>query len=288
MVYFFYPSRETLEVSLTGTTCSLNCAHCNAQYLKGMRTKEDILNILEKNPGRFKSILISGGSTPEGKVPLIPHMDFIKKVHSMGLKLNFHTGLISEEEIRAIKPYVERISFDFVYDNRVIQDVYNLKDKTREDFEKTYLLMRRIIGGRIENDEGLPQSRVVPHITLGLKCGEIDSGEEDTIDELAYIKPTIIVIDVFIPTKGTPYENCPTPDLDKVLSMIDKAHRRTSRTTTLFLGCMRPFGEYRERLDIEAYKLGVKGFVLPSKALRDLVKENNEEVRVFNECCALI
>ncbi|MFU2158377.1 radical SAM protein [Caldisericum sp. AR60] len=288
MVFFFYPSRETLEVSLTGTACSLNCNHCNARYLSRMKTKEQILEILENHPGRFKSILISGGSTKDGKVPILEHMDFIKKVHSMGLKLNFHTGLLSEEEIRAIKPYVERISFDFVYDDRVIQEVYHLKDKTKEDFEKTYLLMRRIIGGRIENEEGLPQSRVVPHITLGIKCGEIDEGEEDTIDELAFIKPTLIVIDVFIPTKGTPFENCPVPDLDKVLKMVDKAYRRTSRTTTLFLGCMRPFGEYRELLDVEAYKLGVKGFVLPSKSLRDLLKEQGEEVRIFNECCALI
>lgn len=288
MIFFFYPSRETLEVSLTNASCSLNCAHCNAQYLKRMKTKEEILEILNKFPGRFKSILVSGGSTPEGKVPILEHMDFIEKVHSMGLKINFHTGLLDENEIRAIKPYAERVSFDFVYDDRVIQEVYHLKEKTKEDFEKTYLLMRRIIGGRIENPMNIPQSRVVPHITLGLKCGEIDSGEEDTIDELAYIKPTLLVIDVFVPTKGTPFENCPLPPLEKVLQMIDKAYRRMSRTTTLFLGCMRPFGNYREILDVEAYKLGVKGFVLPSRALRELIKKENEEVLEINECCALI
>jgi len=288
MVYFFYPSRETLEVSLTGSACALNCAHCNAQYLLGMKTKEEILKIIENNPNRYKSILISGGSTKDGKVPILDHMDFIKKVYSMGLKINFHTGLLSKEEIESIKPYAERISFDFVYDDRVIKEVYHLEDKTKEDFEKTYLLMRRLIGGRIERPDNIPSSRVVPHITLGLKCGEIDDGEVETIDELAFIKPTLLVIDVFIPTKGTPYENCPKPDLNKVLQIIDKAYRRMSRTTTLFLGCMRPFGEYREILDVEAYKLGVKGFVLPSRSLKELVKKEGEEVLESNECCALI
>jgi len=134
MIYFFYPSKETLEVSLTGTTCALKCAHCNAQYLSGMKSKEAILKTIEANPGKFKSILVSGGSTVEGKVPILEHMDFIKKVYSMGFKLNFHTGLLTEEEIRTIKPYVERISFDFVYDDRVIQEVYHLKQKTKERF----------------------------------------------------------------------------------------------------------------------------------------------------------
>ena len=287
MVFFFYPSRRTLEVSLTGRSCSLNCNHCNGQYLKGMKTEEEALDLIEKFPRRFKSILISGGSTLEGKVPILSHIAFIEKVYSMGYKLNFHTGLLEEEEIRAIKPYVERISFDFVYDERVIKEVYHLKEKTKEDFEKTYLLMRRIIGGRIENPLHYPETRVVPHITLGLKCGEIDEGEEDTIDELACIKPTLLVIDVFIPTKGTPFEHCPVPDIEKVLKMIDKARRRMSRTTTLFLGCMRPFGPYRDTLDVEAYKLGVKGFVLPSRNLKDLLKGKEEVVEV-DECCALI
>lgn len=288
MIFLFYPSKETLEVSLTGSACALKCAHCNAQYLSNMKSKESILNIIEKNPNKFKSILISGGSTLEGKVPILEHMDFIKKVYSMGLTLNFHTGLLSEEEIRTIKPFVGRISFDFVYDDRVIQEVYHLKEKTKEDFEKTYLLMRRIIGGRIENEYGYPSSRVVPHITFGLKCGEIDSGEEDALDELAFIKPTLLVINVFIPTKGTPFENCKTPDLDKVLKLIDKAYRRMSRTTTLFLGCMRPFGYYRDMLDVEAYKLGVKGFVLPSRKLTELLENDGVEVKTINECCALI
>jgi uncharacterized radical SAM superfamily protein len=51
---------------------------------------------------------------------------------------------------------------------------------------------------------------------------------------------------------------------------------------------MRPFGEYREALDLAAYEEGVKGFVLPSKPLLRKVNENKEEVVKREECCALI
>ncbi len=287
MIFFFYPSGRTIAMSLTGTRCELKCKHCNAQYLKGMLTKEQTLKLLQSKPGYYKSVLVSGGSTKEGKVPVVQNLRFIKKLYKSGLKLNFHTGLLDREEILKIKPFVSRVSFDFIYDDEVIKNVYGLLDKTKEDYEKTYLLMRRIIGGRIENEEGYPSSRVVPHFTIGLNCGKITKGDFDTISELAYLKPTLLVIDVFIPTRGTPFENCPPPPLDGVKEVLDKARRRLTRTT-MFLGCMRPFGAYREKLDLIAYENGVKGFVKPSKPLIEKVKSSREKIIIKEECCALI
>ncbi len=287
MIFFFYPSGRTIAMSLTGTYCELKCKHCNAQYLKGMLTKEQTLKAIESRPGYYKSVLVSGGSTKEGKVPVVQNLRFIKKLYKMGLKLNFHTGLLERDEILKIKPYASRISFDFIYDDEVIKNVYGLNEKTKEDYEKTYLLMRRLVGGRIENKEGYPSSRVVPHYTIGLNCGKITKGDFDTISELAYLKPTLLVIDVFIPTKGTPFENCPPPPLEGVREILDKARRRLTRTT-MFLGCMRPFGEYREKLDLMAYELGVKGFVKPSRPLIEKVKNSGEKIVIKEECCALI
>lgn len=287
MIFFFYPSGRTIAMSLTGTYCELKCKHCNAQYLKGMLTKEQTLKAIESRPGYYKSVLVSGGSTKEGKVPVVQNLRFIKKLYKMGLKLNFHTGLLERDEILKIKPYASRISFDFIYDDEVIKNVYGLTEKTKEDYEKTYLLMRRLVGGRIENKEGYPSSKVVPHYTIGLNCGKITKGDFDTISELAYLKPTLLVIDVFIPTKGTPFENCPPPPLEGVREILDKARRRLTRTT-MFLGCMRPFGEYREKLDLMAYELGVKGFVKPSRPLIEKVKNSGEKIVIKEECCALI
>ncbi len=287
LVFFFYPSKGTLTVSLTGSYCALNCEHCNAQYLNRMTTPEKAIKILEENPHKYDSLLISGGSTIEGKIPILNHLDFIKFAHSKGVKLNFHTGLLTKDEIVAIKPYAERVSFDFVYDDNIIQKVYHLKNKTKDDFEKTYLLLRRILGGRIENNLGYPSTRVIPHVTIGLNCGEVTKEDFATIDELAIIKPTLLIIDIFVPTKGTPFENCPVPESKRVLEVIDKAHRKLTKTT-LFLGCMRPFGEYRDNIDVSSYKIGVKGFVMPSRALIGQVKTSGEEVINRNECCALI
>jgi uncharacterized radical SAM superfamily protein len=252
-----------------------------------MLTKEEALKVIKDNPGKYVSALISGGSTIEGKVPVADHLPFIKTLYDMGIKLNIHAGLISEREMKAIKPYTERISFDFVYDNEVIHNVYHLFNKTRENYEKTYLLMRRIIGGKVENENRFPSTKVVPHFTIGLNCGKVTKGDFDAIEELTFLKPTLLVLDVFIPTKGTPFENCSLPQLDEVRKIINKAARRLTKTT-LFLGCMRPFGEYREILDLIAYEEGVKGFVLPSKPLLEKINENKEEVVKREECCALI
>ncbi len=287
MIFFFYPSGRTIAMSLTGTHCELKCKHCNAQYLRGMMTKEQTLEALKDRPGYYESVLVSGGSTREGKVPVVQNLRFIKRLYKTGLKLNFHTGLLDRNEILKIKPYASRVSFDFIYDDEVIKNVYGLTDKTKEDYEKTYLLMRRLLGGRIENEEGYPSSKVVPHYTIGLNCGKITKGDFDTISELAYLKPTLLVIDVFIPTKGTPFENCPPPPLEGVREILDKARRRLTRTT-MFLGCMRPFGKYREELDLMAYELGVKGFVKPSKPLIEKVKNSGEKIVIKEECCALI
>lgn len=287
MIFFFYPSGRTIAMSLTGTQCELHCDHCNAQYLRGMATKEQTLELLKKRPDYYTSVLVSGGSTKEGKVPVVKHLAFIKKLYDMGLKLNFHTGLLSAAEILKIKPYVNRISFDFMFDDKVIHDVYHLHDKDKEDYEKTYLFTRRILGGYIENKDGYPSSRIVPHFTVGLNCGKVTKGDFETIDELASLKPTLLVIDIFIPTPNTPFAKCPSPDLKDVQKLINKAHKRLSHTT-LFLGCMRPFGRYREKLDLMAYEEGIKGFVKPTKPLIELIKKNGEEIITREECCALI
>jgi len=51
---------------------------------------------------------------------------------------------------------------------------------------------------------------------------------------------------------------------------------------------MRPFGEYREKLDMMAYEEGVKGFVKPAKPLVERVRKDGEQVVTVEECCALI
>ena len=287
MIFFFFPTGRTLSISVTGTHCELMCDHCYAQYLKGMLTEEQALKLIEKNPDYYNSALISGGSTREGKVPVLQHIDFIKRLKKMGLRLNFHTGLLEKSEILKLEPYIDRISFDFMYDDNVIHNVYHL-NKTKEDYERTYLMMRRILGGRAQDSpDEYPSTRVVPHFTMGLNCGKITEGDFRTIDELAYLKPRLLVIDVFIPTRNTPFAHCPVPTLSDVSKLLDKAHNRLTQTT-LFFGCMRPFGKYREELDIMGYNKGVKGFVKPTKPLQKLVEWHNETVIKKEECCALI
>jgi len=157
LVYLsFVKVGRTIPISLTGTHCGLMCSHCNAEYLKGMLTKEQALKLIKGKPHYYTSALISGGSTAEGKVPIMQHLRFIKKLKQMGLKLN----------------YVDRLSFDFIYDDDVIHNVYHLLSKSKEDYEKTYLLIRRVLGGKIHDvPYGSPSTKTVPHFTIGLNGG---------------------------------------------------------------------------------------------------------------------
>ncbi|MBC2723618.1 MAG: radical SAM protein, partial [Desulfosporosinus sp.] len=60
-IYFDFPTK-TESVSLTGTACSLNCAHCGGHYLKGMTDIEGLeLTSQLTHELSFSSALISGG-----------------------------------------------------------------------------------------------------------------------------------------------------------------------------------------------------------------------------------
>ena len=72
---FVRPSR-TLSVSLTGSHCALDCAHCGGHYLNGMVPIEDA------DATGMTSCLISGGCDVQGKVPVDKHLSLVKALRS--------------------------------------------------------------------------------------------------------------------------------------------------------------------------------------------------------------
>ena len=117
---------DTAVISLTGAQCALDCAHCGGHYLRGMQP------IWQAKVDGATSCLISGGYDASGRVPVTAHLDRIKAIRQ-GRVMNWHVGLIGEDEIRTIAPYVDVISFDFVGDDETIREVYGL-DLTVEDY----------------------------------------------------------------------------------------------------------------------------------------------------------
>lgn len=266
LIEFDYPSR-TAVVSVTGGWCALNCAHCGRHYLRSMMP----LNRAQLDGA--KSLLLSGGCDTQGRVPLLEHLDEIRKLleGQPGLRVNCHTGLIGEAEAQTLAPLVEAFSFDFVGDDETIREVYGL-ERSVEDYIRTYQMLRRY-------------GRVVPHITLGLRGGRL-SGEYRALEILVELGVEGLVAIVFRPTKGTRYEDREPPPVNEVVEFLARA-RMALPNVPIHLGCLRPQGSYRAALDKGALRAGVNKIVLPSPAAVEMAESLGLEVARGEECCAL-
>lgn len=265
-----YTPRKTLTLSLTGTSCSLNCAHCGGHYLKSMTPIERCHDAVER--GSYSSCLLSGGCSSEGSVDIKDKLEIFRYIKGRGMRINSHVGLIEREEMEEIAPFVDRISFDFVVHDDTISEVFGT-NRRGSDYIRTYRDLR---------DMGLP---VVPHICAGLRGGAID-GEYDALEILAEIGADGLVFIVLIPTAGTRYAHRLPPQMDLLAKLFIRA-RELFRDIPINLGCMRPRGRYRAELDVMAVKCGFNGIVNPTTRARELARSRGLTLVNKEECCAL-
>lgn len=263
-IRFDRPTR-TLPVSLTGPACALRCAHCNGYYLRHMRPIWDV------QPNGASSLLISGGCDPQGRVPVGEHLERVAALRVGGRRLNWHVGFIEEEELRRIAPLVDMISFDVVGDRETAREVYGL-DMGLDAYMRTFDLLRR-------------HAPVVPHLTIGLRAGRL-SGERLALAALRERNVGHLVFLALIPTAGTAYADCAPPALPEVADLLLDA-RLMLPAAKLYLGCMRPYGAYREALDELAVRAGLNVIVNPTRAAERAARELGLEIIWGDECCAL-
>ena len=120
----FASPTATESVSVTGDRCELKCAHCNGRYLRSMKPIDEFAS---KCSGAVKSILLSGGCDLFGHVPVERCADVVSHLRGR-LRVNCHSGLVDESQARCIASFSEVISFDFVCDDRVVSDVYGVRN----------------------------------------------------------------------------------------------------------------------------------------------------------------
>ncbi len=255
---------DTAVLSLTGKQCALDCAHCGGHYLGGMRP------IWEAEPDASTSCLISGGCDPTGRVPVLAHLERVR-AWRQGRTMNWHVGFVSEEEMEAIAPLVDVVSFDFVGDDRTIQEVYGL-ERTVEDYVETYRTLRRF-------------ARTLPHVTIGLRGGELGH-ERSAIRFLRDLGAEGLVFLVFVPTPGTRYADRQPPTPAVVADLLAEARLRFP-DVPLYLGCMRPKGRYRDALDPLAVRAGINVVVSPSRPARQMAADLGLVTIKSRECCVL-
>lgn len=262
-IHFDRPSR-TLPVSVTGPRCALQCAHCGGHYLRHMRPIEAV------EPDGATSLLISGGCDPAGRVPVMEHLEAVRRL-GVGRRLNWHLGLIDEETMRAVAPLADVVSFDLVGDAETAREVYGL-DVGLDDYMAALRMMRR-------------HARVVPHITIGLRRGRL-SGELAAVSALAAEGVEALVFIILIPTEGTAFAGCTPPAVEDVADVLLEARLRLP-AARLALGCMRPHGPYRQVVDEVAVHAGLNGIVNPAWAAEGLAEALGLTITWGDECCGL-
>ncbi|WP_346353212.1 radical SAM protein [Azotosporobacter soli] len=266
-VITFATPKRTKTISVTGSECALNCAHCGGHYLQAM---QPLTELHEPADLQADSCLISGGCSKQGRVPIAQHATKLTAL-KQGRRYNIHTGLIDEKEIGTISRLADAVSFDFVGDDLTICEVLGLQHRV-EDYVQCY--------SRLKNSV-----RVVPHICIGLHGGAI-RGEYRALQLLQEMGVEALTFIVFLPTKGTKYEKHMPPPLEETIQLLARA-RLQFPTTPIHLGCMRPGGRYRSELDEWAVRLGVNTIVNPAPAARTAAQELGLEIRCKEECCVL-
>lgn len=261
--------QKTLPLSITGNVCILQCDHCKGHFLDSMIPLSKIEKKIQNN--FYKSILVSGGFDLNGKLSNIPK-NLLINLKRKGFKLNYHLGLIGEEDIKTIMEIVDEISFDLILDEEVIKNILHL-NKTSEDFKNTFKLLKRHFS-------------VTPHIILGLNWGKIER-EYEAIEFLSKFEPLKIIFIIFTPVKNTPMEHISPPRIDMLKELFAFTKKKIPMTN-LYLGCVRPSGNYREKIDFLAYEMGFKAIVNPHPKVLDYFKKNNIIEKYFDECCALL
>lgn len=274
----YVPGARFISLSITGRRCELMCKHCSGYYLRNMtpaETPHEFLSVcraLRKRGGY--GCLVSGGFDREGKLPVEGFVEAIAEAKKeTELVFNIHPGFVNRRLAKKLaEAGVDAASVDVVGDSRVVEEVYGLR-KSPEDYE---VLLRSL------KDAGIDS--VSPHVCVGLWYGR-ESKEEEALNMIRSVEPEVLVFTVLIPTRGTPMEGVSPPPPERVAELIALA-RISMPDVEISLGCMRPGGPYRRRLDALAIQAGVNRIAVPSTtAIRSACK--TLEVKKLELCCAL-
>lgn len=214
------------------------------------------------------SYLITGGCDLAGRVPILEHREIILNLPRKSIKIA-HTGLVDKEDPKRLSELIDIVSFNFVGEDRTIREIYGL-DRTVQDYVDSYRSLSRF----------LP---TYPHMTIGLDRGRV-VGEMQALDILEGLGVESLVLNLFIPTIGTVLEHVPPPPLGEVRKLLRKAR---GTFENVYLGCMRPGGSYRRKLDVMAVEEELDRIVNPTRPARELASRKGFSIEWKEECCII-
>lgn len=267
-----------LPVSVTGSACALSCDHCQAKVLEGMvsvRAGTDLYDVAARLRARGSDgLLVSGGSTRRGGVPLLPHLRHVPRIRSeLGMKVIVHSGVVDPPLARGlVEAGVDGVMLDIIGADETIRDVYHL-DLTVADFDRSLDLLA---------GAGL---RIIPHIVLGLHYGRF-LGEHRALEMVVAHPVSTIILVVLVPLVGTPMAHLPPPDAGEVADFFAET-RLAAPTVPVNLGCARPMGAMKQVLDRAAVDAGLNGIAYPADGAIAYAETKGLRPRLYEYCCSL-
>ena len=153
-------------ISVTGSSCALNCKHCGGRVLETMHpatTPQELLQLGKKLKAEgAKGVLVSGGCSPDGSVPLDAFAEVLPQFkHDLGLTVFVHTGITSPKTARLLKAAeVDAALIDVIGSQQTIQNTLN-HNATVQDYADSL---------RALDAAELP---IVPHVIVGLDNGKL-------------------------------------------------------------------------------------------------------------------
>ena len=266
------------SLSVTGTSCSLNCEHCDGQLLKGMESTLTPESLFErcleiKNQGG-EGVLISGGSDSAGHVPLERFGKAIGRVkNELDMLVVVHTGLVTPETAHQLAAAgIDAAMIDVIGDETVSSKVYHIDDGPQK--------MRKSLD--ILEEHKIP---TVPHVLVGLNYGQIQ-GEIEALQMISEGTPSAVVIIALSPVRKTPMESI-TPPTPESIGRLMTVARLGFQDIPILLGCARPMGQHKIDTDKYAIRSGVNGIALISQDGVDFARERELEPVFEDVCCSL-
>ena len=264
-------------ISVTGTSCALNCKHCGGKVLETMYpavSPEEMFELCVKlKGGGAQGCLVSGGCLPDGSVPLnlfVPVLGRIRR--ELGLTIFVHTGILNLETALFIKNAgIDAALIDVIGSEETIRKTLNLK-VTPKDYADSLKAL---------DESGL---NFVPHVIVGLNEGKLE-GELEALQMISRVKPSALVIIAFMPIHGTAMaKTLPSKPVD--IAKVVSVARLMFPETPLILGCMRPKGALRSKSDILALKVGVDAVAFPSEEAVKYAESKGFTASFSSYCCA--
>jgi len=304
--YYKNKPNSFLNISVTGSNCSLLCKHCRGLLLKDMidlnvfSETNLFLNNLNFNSSNdinyaytslylnnIEGILFSGGFNKEGQLPLSD--EIIQKIHRIinytkanfnkNAKFYMHLGFVNKEQVQKLSSLkLDGVFVNIILDKYVIKNIYNLENKKPQDFLENIKILKA------------SELKVSPHIIIGLKQGDIIKEFEEVkrlskleIDSLVFaVAKNLYKNHNFISDKNLSLLN-----VKKIIRLYDIARSYLPKIP-IALGCAKPSGLFSENLEIELLKRGIDVISFPSDKTIKYAIDNNYELKFKELCCAFL